>query len=593
MKVKAKTSKTKSEQKNSPVQSQAPPVADNVGVVRWLAPTLVVLLSGIAFFPSLRNQFVQWDDNDMFIRNLNYRGLGWTELHWMFSTFLMGHYQPLSWMTLGLDYLLWGMNPFGYHLTNLLLHVANAIVLYFIAVRLLAMAFPDPEGSAGMDLRFAAGFAALVFSIHPLRVESVAWATERRDVLSGGFFLITILCYLKAAKERPGDRAGRKWMVWALAAYVLSLLSKASGMTLPVVLLMLDVYPLRRLTSAWWRWSAKATRRVWLEKIPFIILGFGAGWIALKAQAQAGAIEEINSHGFLSRVAQALYGLTFYLWKTIAPANLSPLYELPLHLNPLDWPFVLSAVIIAAITLTLIIMRKRWPAALAAWVFYGIVLAPVLGFAQSGPQMVADRYSYLSCLGWALLAGAAFLRSWRTPLNGQIARARFAASAAAAIVLSVLGVLTWRQIAVWRDNQSLWQQIEAHNSGSRFRSGFTEHSIGVNLVKNGEIDKGVERIRQALRLDQNSDKYHNDLGLALVSQGKLDEAVQHYEAAVRIRPDNITALNNWAAALAKQGRLEEAVQMFRRALTVNPDESEKKSEEREGSEQAHREALLA
>ena len=359
-------------------------------------------------------------------------------------------------------------------------------------------------------------------------------------------------------------------MVWALAAYVLSLLSKASGMTLPVVLLMLDVYPLRRLTSAWWRWSAKATRRVWLEKIPFIILGFGAGWIALKAQSQAGAMEEINSHGFFSRLAQALYGLAFYLWKTIAPANLSPLYELPLHLNPLDWPFMLSAVILFAITLTLVMMRKRWPAALAVWVFYGIVLAPVLGFAQSGPQMVADRYSYLSCLGWALLAGAAFLRSWRMPLNGRIGGARFAASAAAAIILSVLGVLTWRQIAVWRDNQSLWQQIEAHNRTSRFRSGFTEHSIGVNLVKNGEIDKGVERIRQALRLDPNSDKYHNDLGLALASQGKLEEAVQHYQAAVRIRPDNITALNNWAAALAKQGRLAEAAEIFRRALTANP-----------------------
>ena len=205
MKEKPKKSKTKSEQKSRPVHNQAPPVAEKLGAVRWLVPTLVVVLSSIAFFPSLRNQFVQWDDNDMFIRNLNYRGLGWTELRWMFSTFLMGHYQPLSWVTLGLDYLLWGMDPFGYHLTNLLLHVANTIVFYFIALRLLATAFADPEGSAGIDLRLAAGFAALVFSIHPLRVESVAWATERRDVLSGGFFLLTILCYLKAAQERPSE----------------------------------------------------------------------------------------------------------------------------------------------------------------------------------------------------------------------------------------------------------------------------------------------------------------------------------------------------------------------------------------------------
>ena len=165
----------------------------------------------------------------------------------MFTTFHMGHYQPLTWLTLGIDYLIWGLNPLGYHLTNLLLHCINAVVLYFVAVRLFTWVDPGLAGHELSLLRLAAGFSALLFSVHPLRVESVAWATERRDVLSGLFFLLTILCYLKAVTNGESRARHWRWILISLAAYVLSLLAKASAMTLPVVLLILDVYPLRRL----------------------------------------------------------------------------------------------------------------------------------------------------------------------------------------------------------------------------------------------------------------------------------------------------------------------------------------------------------
>src|SRR6059036_2519460 len=176
---------------------------------RWLVPVLIALVTFAAFLPTLQNQFVNLDDNDNFLDNPHYRGLTWTHLRWMWTTHL-GHYIPLTWMTLGLDYLLWGMNPLGYHLTSLLLHAANAVVFFFIVRRILTRALPGPS-ERGHALAMSAGFAALVFAIHPLRVESVAWATERRDVLSGLFYLSAILIYLRACEGEERGRSGTGW----------------------------------------------------------------------------------------------------------------------------------------------------------------------------------------------------------------------------------------------------------------------------------------------------------------------------------------------------------------------------------------------
>ncbi|TMH83068.1 MAG: glycosyltransferase family 39 protein [Betaproteobacteria bacterium] len=208
---------------------------------RWssaLASILIAVVTLAAFLPALQNQFVNWDDADNFLGNPHYRGLGWSQLRWMWTTFHMGHWIPLTWMTLGLDYLLWGMNPFGYHLTSLVLHAANAIVFYFVAFRILGLALPDAGDRGRAGLALSAGFAALLFALHPLRVESVAWATERRDVLSGLFYLLTILVYLRACER--GER-GRGWYWGAIGLFACALLSKSMAVSLPVVLLILDV----------------------------------------------------------------------------------------------------------------------------------------------------------------------------------------------------------------------------------------------------------------------------------------------------------------------------------------------------------------
>src|SRR5881275_811891 len=323
-------------------QHQGPPPREPVvhtpapGWVLFLVPVLIALVPVAAFLPSLQNQFVSWDDDENFLDNPHYRGLGWSPLRWMWTTH-QSHYIPLTWMTLGLDYLLWGMNPFGYHLMSLLLHAANAVVFFFVVRRILTRALPSPS-ERGHALAVSAGFAALVFAIHPLRVESVAWVTERRDVLSGLFYLLTILEYLRACEP---EKRGRWWYWLSVVTFVCALLSKSMVVNLPVVLLILDVYPLRRLGGALGWWSARA-RRVYVEKIPFVLLAAAASAVALMAQLSHRAMIPVTHLSAPGRLAVSAYGLSFYLWKTVVPLNLSPLYELPRTMNPWTMPFILG-----------------------------------------------------------------------------------------------------------------------------------------------------------------------------------------------------------------------------------------------------------
>src|SRR5437899_11918006 len=281
--------------------------------VFWLLPVLIALVTFVPFLPTLDNQFVNWDDDDNLVDNPHYRGLGWTHLRWMWTTSHIGHYAPLTWMTFGLDYLLWGMNPVGYHLTNLLLHAANAAVFYLVACRILGLALPGPAQRGNVGLAASAAFAALLFAIHPLRVESVAWATERRDVLSGLFYLLTLLVYLRAGEQGERGRSG----YWAsVGLFVCALLSKSMAVSLPVVLLLLDVYPLRRLggASGWW---GEPAPRSYLGKIPLVSRALAASAIALMAQLSNRAMVSVAQLSAQDRLAVSAYGLSFYLWKTV------------------------------------------------------------------------------------------------------------------------------------------------------------------------------------------------------------------------------------------------------------------------------------
>ncbi len=533
---------------------------------RWLAPVLIVLVTVLVFFPSLQNGFVNWDDDKNLLDNPNYRGLGLAQLGWMFSTLHMSLYRPLTWITFGMDYLLWGTEPFGYHLTSLLLHGANAVLFYFVTLRLLAPA-AGPAAPGELALRASAGFAALLFAIHPLRVEAVAWASARNDVLSGLFFLSTILGYLRATKaESLFER--RRWMVAAVTLYGASLLSKPIGLTLPFILLSLDVYPLRRLGRGPNGWFGAAARRIWLEKAPFLFLAAAAGVVGVVAKQEAGVMEPLERYGFIPRLSQALFGLVFYLWKTALPLGLSPLYELGTDAKLWGRPFLLSGWLVLAVTLVLIKVRQRWAAGLSSWVYYAVALAPVLGIAQSGPQLVADRYSYLSCLSWAVLAGAGVFYCWEAWTQGRLSRRTFRLAAGAALIaLFALGVLTWRQAQVWRDSERLWRDALTVAP----RSSFAHNNLGSILSERGRLEEAEEHYRQALRIDPANAATHYNLGIALARRGGLEEAIAHFRRALEIDPAYAEAHYNLGTALTMQREFDEAIVHFRRAVEIQPD----------------------
>jgi len=520
----------------------------------WLVPVLTALVTFAAFLPTLNNQFVDWDDHHNLLDNPHYRGLGWTQIRWMWTTFHMGHWLPLTWMSFGLDYLVWGLEPLGYHLTNLVLHATSAAVFYLVARRILSLAVPDPDDRGQAGLALSAGFAALLFALHPLRAESVAWATERRDVLLGLFYLLTILAYLRACER--GER-GRGWYWGAVGLFACALLSKSMAVSLPAVLLILDVYPLRRLGGRMGWWSEPA-RRVYLEKIPFVLLGGGASAIAFVALFQIHNTESLADLTVLGRLAISAYGLCFYLWKMILPLTLSPLYELG-TVNPRATPFLLSYGGVVALTALAVACHRRVPGLSAAGLAYVAILLPVLGIFHNGPQIAADRYTYLAGLGWAILAGASLLSGWR--------RRPFLSTGLAACVLVGLGVLTWNQVQVWRDSERLWTQALTVDP----KSSIAHYNWGVVLAQQGKLADAVSHYQRALEIRPDFAEPLNNWGDALARQGRLAEASEHFQRALRIRPDFAEAHYNWGAALAQQGKLAEAVEHYRQALRIKPD----------------------
>jgi tetratricopeptide (TPR) repeat protein len=515
----------------------------------WIAPLMVALCTFVAFIPTLSNSWVTWDDDRNFLDNLQYRGLDGTHLHWMWTTFHMGHYIPFSWMTLGLDYELWGMDARGYHLTNLLLHCVNAVLVYFIAKRILALAAPN-EAREPRKLIVASAFAALFFSIHPLRVESVAWATERRDVLSGCFFWAAALTYLRYAVNPDRER---RWYWATLGLYACAMLSKATSITLPALLVLLNVYPLRRLGGAngWWTRSA---RRVYLEVLPVGVISLGAIPVTLIALAPP------NQLSFAAKIAVSAYSLAFYVWKTVLPFGLSPLYEMPVHVSPTEPRFIASYVAVIALVAAAWALRRRWPSVPMALLGFLAVVFPLLGIVQNGPQIAADRYTYHAAPALAVLAGGAVL--WL--LGGRLAS--FVRPAGSFVILA-LGVLTWRQTTVWHDPSTFWTYVLQHDP----RSSIAETALGTLLVRDGRYAEAIPHLEHATQLDPGYAEGHDNYGIALSNLGRLDEAIAQFRIAIAHSPRNHESHNNLGIALARQGQLQPAIEEYRAALAINPD----------------------
>ena len=463
----------------------------------------------------------------------------------------MGHWIPVTWLTFSLDHALWGMDAFGYHLTNILLHAANAALFYLLALRLLRLGSPASRAGA---IGLGAIVAALFFAVHPLRVESVAWVTERRDVLSALFYLLTVLAYLRACAVHGPPR--RRWLLASLGAYALGLLSKSLIMSLPFVLLVLDVYPLRRARGNW--------RRVLLEKLPYLLLAIAAAVISVLVVIAKVGLTSPSAYPPPARAAMALYGLAFYLGKTLAPVLLSPMYELPARVEPTSLRFLAPALVAVGLTVGLLLARRSWPAALAVWLVYGLTLAPVSGIVHNGPQLVADRYSYLSCLGMALLVGAGIAAAVSSSTIARPVRAGVVLAGFAWIV--GLTVLTFQQLPVWRDADEIWKRALSVEPDCAFCYG----QMGALAGNRGDLDAAIAHFERVVALRPGNVHHRRNLGLALLKAHRPAEAAAQFEQILAKEPMDVDTRIRLGLALAEQGKLTEASCEFEHARRDNP-----------------------
>ena len=523
----------------------------------WIPAVLAVLVAGV-FSPAAHHGFLDWDDAFNLVENAQFRGLTWTHLHWMFTTGRMGHYIPITWLSFAVNHAIGGMNPTGYHVTNILVHAANAALVYLLARRLLHAA----TGRAGIPLVAGAVVSTLFFALHPLRAESVAWVTERRDVLSAFFTLLALLGYLRALEVQGRRRVLR--LALSVAAYVLALGAKAIVMTFPVLLLILDVYPLRRLDPSPRLWLTPAARRVWREKLPYAVAALAAAVVAYVVVHSTTRITPLAEFALVARVVVALYGLAFYVTRTGMPVGLSPLYELPARVDPLAPAFALSALAVVAVAVAVIVRRRAWPAAPWLVLAYVVALAPVLGAVHSGHQLVHDRYSYLSCLGWALLLGAGTAALAGDAFPTLRPAFRRAALATVACWLGTLGALTWSQVQIWRDDVTLWRAaIDVAPDCS-----LCHGNLGSALYRDGQLGAAAWHLERALALRPERPRPRENLGLTLIAARRPAEAVPHLLRVLDREPQNPRLHEALAAAWIAQRRYAQALPQLREAVAL-------------------------
>jgi len=472
------------------------------------------------------------------------RGLGWDGLAWAFTETYLANWQPLTWLSHMTDVSVFGMRPAGPHLINVALHAANSALL------LLALF------SMTGDLWPAAAVAAW-FAVHPLRVESVAWISERKDVLGAFFWLLAMLAYARYVR-RPGP--GRYLVVASLLA--LGLLAKATLVTLPCVLLLLDLWPLRR-----WRPRASAWQLA-AEKIPLLVLVAAASTATVWAQARGGALQPTTMVPLPARVDNAIVAYVTYLWKAVWPAHLACFYPHPALLAVLggDTSHVPSraavggALALAAITAGVLAGSHRCPYLLVGWLWYLGTLVPMIGLVQVGQQSLADRYTYLPLIGISVMV------AWglRDLTAGRAARRALAV--ATVLALAGYAAVTWSQIATWRDGVTLYEHAIRVT-----RDNFLAHyNLGNALLRQGRVPEAKRHLEEAVRIAPTMVDAHYNLGTILRWEGNLQGAAAHFASVLQMRPDSAGAHKDLGLVLFQQGRFEDAARHFARATELEP-----------------------
>ena len=503
-----------------------------------LAGFILISVVYFVFSPSISNGFLLFDDDRYVTDNaLVLKGISQNSLLDAFSTNLLGNWQPLTFLSHALDVQLWGLDPKGHHFTSLLLHCLNALLLFLLALRMGANRTP-------------AFFGSLLFALHPLRVESVSWIAERKDVLCTAFFLLAIHFYISSIRSGA-------WRDKALVfiAMLAGLLSKPMLVTLPFVLVLLDRWPLKRwerLPELW---------QVVREKALLFALSVVFCFVAIQFQSQAGAVRAVSDLPISIRLQTAPVAYIGYLWNSLLPNKLSPFYN-----HPQSWPIahlVVSLSLILTISILAVLIRKTRPWWLIGWLFYLGTLMPVIGLIQVGDQWMADRYTYIPMLGplAALVAECTRLASL-----GIVSRSLVFASSV--IICVTLSLATRQQIQVWKDSATVADAAIAIDGGHwSMRT-----NKAISLSQNGRMSEALEMFRQICIDFPNDAEAANNFGFTLLSMKRHREAVVVLEAAVRANPKNPKFRVNLGQALLGTGAREEALESFIKAAQEDPND---------------------
>ncbi|QHI70843.1 tetratricopeptide repeat protein [Tichowtungia aerotolerans] len=459
----------------------------------------VSFVTAIVFFPILKGDFLNWDDHVLLLENYKFRGLGWENLKWMSSTFFCGHWQPLSWISYAFDYLIWGMNPHGWHVTNWLLHVVNSGLVFLICMFFLNKA----DGLSGL---LSGVFGALFYAVHPLRVEPVAWLSTRGYLLGGTFYLLTILFYLNAGNRK------RRCLGAPLLFFMLASLSKGIGMMLPLALLLVDWFALGRIKS-----FREAVACI-AEKWAFFLISLFAGVMAFLAKNAEGGMASLSNYSAAKRLGQAVFGVWFYIEKTILPLKLSSLYNNPPTARQLTVVFLLTAVF----SVVFFIFRRRLRCVMAFAGVSLLLIFPMIGITQSGSQLFADRFTYLASVPLSVMIAVGLSRMvhFRRIVYGGVF-----------VLLFICGVQSFVWSMAWRESLTLWGN--------------------------------------AVSVDPQNPRAYNNLGLAFRNAEAHQKSLECFDKAVQLDPLYVLAWHNRSVSLMMLGRYDQALDGWKRCLSIS------------------------
>lgn len=501
----------------------------------------------IVYWPSLHGDFVLDDDLLLTDNHLVQSSDG---LYRIWFTSEPVDYWPLTNSVFWIQWRLWGLNPTGYHVVNLLLHIAGAVLLWTI---LKQLAIPG------------AYLAALLFTVHPINVESVAWIAQLKNVLSMCLFLLSILCYLhfdarapndqrKTQSQQPTSTRRATYYTLSFAAFVLAMLSKGSVAVLPVLLLLI----------VWWRYGRLCKHDV-IRTAPFFVMAIGLTLVNIWFQSH-GNVESIRGAGFIERLLGAGAVIWFYLCKALLPINLAFIYS-PWHIDPSQWQWWLPLFATAAVTAILVWQRRHtWvQALLLAWAFFCISLLPVMGFVDVSfmkTSLVADHYQHISLLTVVSMVAAA----WFSLMQRSTGPARTFAQAVAAATVILLACSTWQQSKLYASPLLLYEDTLQKNPDCVL----AHDNLAITFAKSGQLDQAIAHSNEALRIKPDDAFAHNNLGLIFTNCGRLPEAIDHLELAIRSKPNDAVAYYNYGNALVKLNRIADAIQRYQEAVRYRP-----------------------